>query len=156
MDNCEMRSRATLPNLLAYAFAAVLIVALTACSRTDPEKALRASIAEMEAAVKARNNSKLMSFLSPDFSRSGAGGMTKDEAKRTVGAVFLTNPNIYLNATIREVNITGSSATARITVVAGGGSGLIPERAQSWDFTTRWRYENDKWLVERADWTELL
>ncbi|MGL4230994.1 MAG: nuclear transport factor 2 family protein [Casimicrobium sp.] len=141
--------------LTVLAFTLVLL-ALTACSRTDPEKALRASIAEMEAAVKARDNSKLMSYLAPDFSRSGSGGMSKDEAKRTVAAVFLTNPNIYLNATIREVNITGSTATARITVVAGGGSGIIPERAQSWDFTTRWRYEKDKWFVERADWTELL
>jgi ketosteroid isomerase-like protein len=135
---------------------ALLVLTLAACSRTDPEKALRTSIADMEAAVKARDNSKLMSFLAPDFSRSGAGGMARDEAKRTVAAVFLTNPNIYVNATIREVNIAGSTATARITVVAGGGSGIIPERAQSWDFTTRWRYERDKWFVERADWTELL
>jgi hypothetical protein len=135
-------------------FASFLL--LVGCTRTDPEKALRASIAEMEAAVKARETAKLASYLAPDFARSGEGGMNRDEARRTVAAVLLTNPNIYMNVSISELTITGDSATAKLVVVAGGGSGLIPERAQSWNFTTRWRYENDKWLVERADWTELL
>lgn len=142
----------TVKNIVLGLLVALLVVA---CSRTDPEKALRAAVAEMESAVKARDNARLMNFLASDFSRSGAGGMTKDEARRTVGAVFLTNPNIYVNATIRELEITGSEAKVRITVIAGGGSGIIPERAQSWDFNTRWRFEKDKWWIERADWTEL-
>jgi ketosteroid isomerase-like protein len=132
---------------------AVLVIA---CARTDPEKALRASIAEMEAAVKARDTAKLAGYLAPDFARGGEGGMNRDEARRTVAAVLLTNPNIYMNVSISELTITGNTATAKLMVVAGGGSGIIPERAQSWSFTTRWRYEKDKWLVERADWTELL
>jgi ketosteroid isomerase-like protein len=134
----------------------LIVVTFVACSRTDPEKALRASIAEMEAAVKARDTAKLASYLAPDFARSGEGGMNRDDARRTVAAVLLTNPNIYMNVSISELTITGNSATAKLVVVAGGGSGIIPERAQSWNFTTRWRYEKDKWLVERADWTELL
>jgi ketosteroid isomerase-like protein len=141
------------PQILLFA---LLAVALTACARTDPEKALRASIAEMEAAVKSRDTAKLVGYLAPDFARSGEGGMNRDEARRTVAAVLLKNPNIYMNVSISELTITGNTATAKMVVVAGGGSGIIPERAQSWNFTTRWRYEKDKWLVERADWTELL
>jgi hypothetical protein len=126
--------------------------------RSPPAPALtqRASIAEMEAAVKARDTAKLVGYLAPDFARSGEGGMNRDEARRTVAAVLLTNPNIYMNVSLSELTITGNTATAKLVVVAGGGSGIIPERAQSWNFTTRWRYEKDKWLVERADWTELL
>ncbi|TAG06069.1 MAG: nuclear transport factor 2 family protein [Betaproteobacteria bacterium] len=143
-------------HLLTLVGLATLLIALTACARTDPEKALRATITEMEAAVKAREPAKLVGYLAQDFSRSGEGGMNRDEARRTVAAVLLTNPNIYMNVSISELTIAGNTATAKLVVVAGGGSGIIPERAQSWNFTTRWRFENDKWLVERADWTELL
>jgi hypothetical protein len=148
-----MRRTQSFLHLISLAVAALVI---TACARTDPEKALRASIAEMEAAVKSRDTAKLAGYLAPDFARSGEGGMNRDEARRTVAAVLLTNPNIYMNVSISELTIAGNSATAKMVVVAGGGSGMIPERAQSWNFTTRWRFENNKWLVERADWTELL
>ncbi len=133
-----------------------LAVLLSACGRTDPEKALRAAITDMEAAVKARDTSKFVAHLAPDFAQTGSAGLNRDDVRRTIAGILITNPNIYLNASISEVKISGESATAKLVVVAGGGSGLIPERAQSWNFTTRWRYEKDKWLVERADWTELL
>lgn len=138
--------------------ALVLMGALLAvgCARTDPEKALHSAIAEMEASVKARDTSKLASYLAADFARGGEGGMNRDEARRTVAAVLLTNPNIYMNVSISELKISGDAATVKLVVVAGGGSGIVPERAQSWNFTTRWRSEKQKWLVERADWTELL
>jgi ketosteroid isomerase-like protein len=150
---CE---RCSAKALRAFLILALLVTTLSACSRTDPEKALRASIAEIEAAVEARDTAKLVSYLAPDFARSGEGGMNRDEARRTLAAALLTNPNIYMNVSISELTITGNSAAAKMVVVAAGGSGIIPERAQSWDFTTRWRYEKDKWFVERADWTELL
>jgi ketosteroid isomerase-like protein len=138
----------------------LLALTLTACTRTDPEKLLRSSIAEMEAAVKARDTSKVMSFLADDFRRVQASpsseGMTKPDARRVLAAVLLTNPNIYANVTITDVKISGDSATAKLTVIAGGGTGLIPERAQSWDFATRWRLEGGKWLVYSAEWNELL
>lgn len=135
---------------------AVAMILLVACSRTDPEKALRSAVAEMEAAVKARETAKVVSYLADDFTRPSSGGMNKQEARRTLAAVLLTNPNIFMNVTFKDVNITGDTATAQLVVVAGGGSGMIPERAQSWDFTTRWRFEGGKWLVTSADWTELL
>jgi hypothetical protein len=152
-DNHEMRRTQSFLHLISLAVAALVI---TACTRTDPEEALRASISEMEVAVKARDTAKLIGYLAPDFARTGEGGMNRDEARRTVAAVLLTNPNVYMNVSISELTIAGNSATAKMVVVAGGGSGIIPERAQSWNFTTRWRFENNKWLVERADWTELL
>jgi ketosteroid isomerase-like protein len=133
---------------------------LTACTRTDPEKLLRSNIAEMEAAVKARDTSKVMSFLADDFRRvevsPSSEGMTKPEARRVLAAVLLTNPNVYANVTITDVQISGDSAMAKLTVIAGGGTGLIPERAQRWDFATRWRLEGGKWLVYSAEWNELL
>ncbi len=135
---------------------AVFALILTACSRPDPEKALRAAISEMETAFKARDTAKVMSYLADDFARPSSGDMNKQEARRTMAAVLLTNPNIYMNVTIRDVVITGDSATAKLVVVAGGGQGIIPERAQSYDFMTRWRLEGGKWLVYSADWTELL
>ncbi len=137
-----------------------LALALTACTRTDPEKLLRSNIAEMEAAVKARDTSKVMSFLADDFRRiqttPASEAMTKPDARRVLAAVLLTNPNIYANVTITDLKISGDSATAKLTVIAGGGAGLIPERAQSWDFATRWRLEDGKWLVYSAEWDVLL
>jgi ketosteroid isomerase-like protein len=138
-------------------FVALLALNLTACTRTDPEKLLRSSIAEIESAVKARDTSKVMSFLADDFRRvSPSESMTKPDARRVLAAVLLTNPNIYANVTITDVKISGDSAAAKLTVIAGGGTGLIPERAQSWDFATRWRLEGGKWLVYSAEWNELL
>ncbi len=142
--------------ILLSAFA----LTLTACTRTDPEKLLRLNITEMEAAVKARDTSKVVSFLADDFRRVSASpsieGMTKPDARRVLAAVLLTNPNIYANVTITDLKISGDSATAKLTVIAGGGTGLIPERAQSWDFATRWRLEGSKWLVYSAEWDALL
>jgi ketosteroid isomerase-like protein len=147
-------------NLLLYlrhsSLLLVIAFVLAACSRTDPEKALRNAVSEIEAAVKSKDTAKFASYLADDFARTGSGGMNKQEARRTVAAVLLTNPNVYMNVTIKNVSITGDNATATMVVVAGGGSGIIPERAQSWDFTTKWRYESNKWLVYSADWKELL
>jgi ketosteroid isomerase-like protein len=137
-------------------FCCFLLGFLIACSRTDPEKALRNAVTEMEAAVKAKDAAKFASYLADDFARAGSGGMNKQEARRTIAAVLLTNPNVYMNVTIKDVAITGETATVKLVVVAGGGQGIIPERAQSWDFTTKWRYESGKWFVYSADWIELL
>jgi hypothetical protein len=98
---CE---RWTAKALQAFLILALLVVTLTACTRTDPEKLLRTSIAEMESAVKARDTSKVMSFLADDFRRVQASpsseGMTKPDARRVLAAVLLTNPNVYANGTI--------------------------------------------------------
>jgi ketosteroid isomerase-like protein len=143
------------PILLSLLFALLSLTSI-GCSRTDPEKALRTAIAEMEAAVKARETAKVVAYLAEDFVRPSTGGMNKQEARRTLAAVLLTNPNIYMNVTISDVKITGDTATSKLVVVAGGGSGIIPERAQGWNFLTKWRYESGKWLVTSADWTEAL
>jgi ketosteroid isomerase-like protein len=144
---------------VVWGFLLLLALNITACSRTDPEKALRGAIADMEAAVKGRDTAKVMRHFAPDFARGSpgaSGGMNKDEARRTLAAVLLTNPNIYMNVTISDLKITGDSAAAKLVVVAGGGSSAIPERAQSWDFSTRWRFESGQWFLYSADWAELL
>jgi hypothetical protein len=132
----------------AIAFLPIIFVSMLGCSRTDPEIALREAVTQMEAAVKARDTSKLISYLAPEFKGLS---MNRDEAKRTLAALFFTNPNVYVGTTIHDLKITGPSASARVVVIAGGGSGIIPERAQSWDFVTRWRYDGGKWLVESAE-----
>jgi ketosteroid isomerase-like protein len=138
---------------LLIAFATLGLLA--ACGRSDPEKELRAAVDKMQAAIQAKDASGFLEHLADDFTRE-SGNFDKKEARRILAGVFLTNQNINVVATVREVKIDGQRATAQIGVLATGSSGLLPERGQSWVFTTNWRREGSQWRLFNAEWKEAL
>jgi ketosteroid isomerase-like protein len=145
--------------------AALLFAVLTllgACARSDPEKELRATLVEMQAAVQKRDPSAFMAHVADDFTRQ-AGGMDAKELRRTLAAVFIRNQSIDITATVRELAIEpgGKRATVQVTAAAAGGQGaLLPERAQGWDIRCAFRRQGNstsgKWQAFNCDWKELL
>src|SRR3954462_4896300 len=71
----------------------VMIVALfTACRRTGPEQQLRGDVAQLQAAVQARDLSSVRATLADDF--VGPEGMDRSAAVRLAQVAFLQNQRI--------------------------------------------------------------
>jgi hypothetical protein len=127
---------------------------LAACSRSDPERELRETIARMATAIETREPARLLDHLAEDFTRE-SGGFDKQDAKRLLAGVLLRNERIDIANVVTDVEVTGNQAKARVRVIAAGSaSGLLPERGQTWDFTTAWRRDGSKWVVFNAQWRE--
>jgi len=133
--------------------AALLSGLLPACNRSDPEQALRATITAMAQAIEQHRVADALEPLSDDFTRD-SGAFGKTEARRILAATMLRNEQIHLTTTISDVRIAGDRATAKVRVFAVGGSGLLPERGQTWDFDTAWRRESSRWKLFNAEWNE--
>jgi hypothetical protein len=133
--------------------ALLLLGALLACSRGDPERELRATIATMARAIEGRDPAAFLDAVADDFTRE-SGAFGKQDAKRVVAGIYLRNERIHLAAVVTEVKIDDARARARVRVVATGGSGLLPERGQAWEFDSAWRREGGRWRVFNAEWRE--
>lgn len=132
---------------------ALALVLAAACSRSDPERELRATIAQMAQAIEKRDPAAFLDAVADDFTReSGAYG--KQDAKRTLLAAYLRNEQINVSAVVTEVRLEGDRAFAKVRVAATGGAGLLPERGQTWDFDSAWRRERGAWKVFNAEWRE--
>jgi ketosteroid isomerase-like protein len=124
-----------------------------ACSRSDPERELRDTIAAMARAVEGREPGAFLDAVADDFTRE-SGAFGKQDAKRVLAGIYLRNEKIHLAAVVTEVRIEGDRARARVRVVATGGAGLLPERGQTWDFDSAWRRDGSSWRVFNAEWRE--
>jgi hypothetical protein len=139
--------------MIRLAAALLCAVALAACSRSDPERELRSTIATMAQAVGQRDPAAFMEAVAEDFTRE-SGAFGKQDAKRVLVATYLRNEKINLTAVVSDVRIEGDRAFAKVRVVATGGAGMLPERGQTWDFDTAWRREGGAWRVFNAEWRE--
>lgn len=136
--------------VLAFAVVMLLIIA---CSRSDPERELRATIAAMADAVEQREPAVLLAAVADDFSRESS-AFGKEDAKRLLAGIMLRNARIQVNVVVTEVRIDGAHAEAKMRVLATGGAGILPERGQTWEFDTFWRRADGRWQVFNADWRE--
>ncbi len=129
-------------------------LALGACSRSDPERELRATIQTMAQAIERREPGDFLDALADDFTRE-SGAFGKTEAKRVLAGIYLRNEKISVTAVVTEVRVEGERARAKVRVVATGGAGLLPERGQTWEFDSAWRRERGAWRVFNAEWQGL-
>jgi ketosteroid isomerase-like protein len=131
----------------------VLVCVLAACARSDPERELRAAVAQMAHAIEARTPADLLEYLSDDFTRESS-AFGKADVRRVLAGVLLRNERISVTAVVTAVEMSGASARTKVRVVATGGTGLLPERGQTWEFDAVWRREKGKWRVFNAEWQE--
>jgi hypothetical protein len=137
---------------LAVAGCAVIALAV-ACSRSDPERELRDTVAAMARAIEQRQPADFLAAVSEDFTRE-SGAFGKQDAKRVLAAVYLRNEKVNVSTIVSEVRIEGDRAFAKVRVLATGGAGALPERGQTWDFDSAWRREGGRWKVFNAEWRE--
>lgn len=129
------------------------LVVFAACSRSDPERELRATIDTMARAIERRQPADLIDSLSDDFTRD-SGAFGKQDARRVLAGALLSNERIQVSTAVTDVRIEGDRAFAKVRVIATGGAGLLPERGQTWEFDTAWRRERGRWKVFNAEWRE--
>jgi ketosteroid isomerase-like protein len=133
--------------------AALLAASAIACSRSDPERELRSTIASMAQAIESRDPSAFLDTVSDDFVRE-SGAFGKQDVRRMLAGVYLRNEKVTVSAAVTDVRIEGERAHARVRVIATGGAGLLPDRGQTWDFDSAWRRERGQWKVFNAEWRE--
>ena len=130
-----------------------LLLLVSACSRSDPEQAVRAQVDALQQAIDARDAGALEDLLAEDF--IGNEGMDRRGAKQLAAAVFLRHREIGARLGPVTVELRGErEAIARFSVLATGGSGgLLPEQGQVYQVQTGWRLQDGDWKLLNASWT---
>lgn len=130
-----------------------LLLVVSACSRSDPEQAVRAQVDALQQAIDARDAGAVEDLLAEDF--IGNEGMDRRGAKQLAAAVFLRHREIGARLGPVTVELRGErEAIARFSVLATGGSGgLLPEQGQVYQVQTGWRLQDGDWKLLNASWT---
>ncbi len=130
---------------------AMLLVALAACGRSDPEQALRASLADLQQAVEGRDAGRIANHLAEDF--IGPGGMDRDGARRMAALHFLRHRQVGVHAP-GPVAISLQDAHARVTFTAAltGGERFLPDTGQIYRIESGWRREGADWRMTSIEW----
>ena len=129
-----------------------LLLVVSACSRSDPEQAVRAQVDALQQAIDARDAGAVEDLLAEDF--IGNEGMDRRGAKQLAAAVFLRHREIGARLGPVTVELRGErEAIARFSVLATGGSGgLLPEQGQVYQVQTGWRLQDGEWRLLNASW----
>lgn len=130
-----------------------LLLVVSACSRSDPEQAVRAQVDSLQQAIDARDAGAVEDLLAEDF--IGNEGMDRRGAKQLAAGVFLRHREIDARLGPVTVELRGEGeAIARFSVLATGGSGgLLPEQGQVYQVQTGWRLQDGDWKLLNASWT---
>ncbi|WP_238345975.1 nuclear transport factor 2 family protein [Luteimonas saliphila] len=139
---------------VAGVFAASLLLS-AACSRGDPEAALRQTVEDMQAALEKRDAAAMQQHLAEDF--IGNGGLDRDGARRLAAAYLLRHRDIGISAGPLRMEMADTHAVVRFTAMLRGGSGrLLPDTARVYDVETGWRLVDGDWKLASARWTPAL
>jgi len=114
---------------------------------------LRTAISRMAQAIERRAPADMLEHVADDFTRESA-AFGKRDVQRLLAGVLLRNEKINVTAVVTSVAVTGDRARTKVRVIATGGSGLLPERGQTWEFEAAWRREKGTWRVFNAEWQE--
>ncbi|MCW4455157.1 nuclear transport factor 2 family protein [Flavobacterium sp. MXW15] len=131
----------------------LMLLVLGGCQRQPPEQRLRETIAQMQAAVEARDSRAFMTHVAEDF--AGNGGMDRAALQQMLRAQLLVNASVGVHPGPVSVELAGNTAVVRFTVALTGGSGrLLPERGRVQAITSGWREVDGRWQLYHAQWGE--
>ena len=129
----------------------LLLAVLAACKRDTPEAALRAQLAQMQAAASERRVGDFMDGVATAF--AGSGGMDRAALHNLLRLQMLRNSEVGVTSGPVQIEMQGDNATVRMNVVLTGGNGrLLPDSAQIYAITSGWRMEAGQWRVYYAAW----
>lgn len=132
--------------------AIALALALSGCSRTPPEQALREAIAGMQAAAEARDAAAVVEPVAEDF--AGPGDLDRDGLRRMLALRFLANQQVGVTLGPLDVTLHGEdrAEVAFTAATTGGSGGLLPDTGRVHQVHTGWRREGDDWVLVSARW----
>lgn len=158
MADSPSRRPATARIHAGMCLAAILLLA--GCSSPPPEQALRESVAQLEAAIEARDPGALVDVLAGDF--IGPGGMDRSGARRLAQLTFLRNKDVTVALGPLDIDIVDAAgkdgaATMHATVVftaalAGGSGRWLPDAGSVYRVETGWRHDGGDWVLASARW----
>jgi len=140
---------------MALALAGTL--ALAGCGRDAPENAIRAQVADLQAAIEHRSASDVAEVLDEDF--IGPQNMDRREARQMAAAMLLRHQRIGVTTGPLEITLQGADrATVRTRAALTGGEGdaLLPDTAQAWRIESGWRMREDTWRITSLTWSPML
>lgn len=127
------------------------LLAVTGCSRDNPQAELEAAVQTLQDNLEARRTGAVLDQLAVDFQARSE--FDREWAKRTMTVLFLQNANVGVVALKRTSRVTGeTSGETDAQVVLAGGQGLLPERASPYSVKLQWRREGRNWRLARLDW----
>ncbi|MEQ7896139.1 hypothetical protein [Xanthomonas arboricola] len=130
---------------------AILVVALSGCTRAAPEQRLRATLEAMHQAIEARQVGEAMAPVAEDF--VGEQGLDAAGLRRLMQLRMLGNRRIGVTLGPVDVQLRDDTARVRFTALLTGGSGRwLPEQAQTYQVTTGWRLQDGDWQLIHAQW----
>lgn len=130
---------------------AILVVALSGCTRAAPEQRLRATLETMHQAIEARQIGAAMAPVAEDF--VGEQGLDAAGLRRLMQLQMLGNRRIGVTLGPVDVQVRDDTARVRFTALLTGGSGRwLPEQAQTYQVTTGWRLQDGDWQLIHAQW----
>jgi hypothetical protein len=134
--------------------ALLALLALAACSKDDPQKALDAAADELQAALEAKSAGRVLDLLHPEFS-ARASGEDAEWAKRTMAMMFMRYRNVTIVVPYRnnrlDPRLRDRAATdAEVTLL--GAEGLLPDDARHYRVRLEWALEEKKWKLIRLAW----
>lgn len=135
----------------------LILLAMSACSRTPDDEQIRAHIKSMQAAVESRSPRDFVQYVTADFAgndnavdRAGLSNLLRIELLR----------NEQVGVTLGPIGIEllgGDRATVHVVAtMTGGKGGLIPERGAVFSITSGWRREGKDWRCYTASWEQNL
>jgi hypothetical protein len=132
----------------------ILLAALLAgCTPTDPpEAALRAWLADAEAAAEVRDRDALLEMVSERY--LDAEGNDREALGQKLRLYLLRHRHIAIVSRIEELTITGGTA-ARVVVsaaMAGSGESALDLDADARRFELELELEGDDWRLIGARW----
>lgn len=132
--------------------AACAALCLLACARESPEQAVRERMAELQAAIEARDPGDVRALLAEDF--VGPGGMDRERAVRLAQVSFLRHRKVGVTiAGPLQVRMQPRHATVAFDAALTGGSGrLLPDAARLYSVETGWRLDDGEWRLTSATW----
>ena len=143
-------------SILAAALSLLLLCILSACSPAPSvEQQIIAIIRDMEARVEAGERRPFMAHVAADFSGQRE-AVNRDQLNALV--LYHMQRQQRLHAQLFPIQVTPGqpgTAEARFRVLLTGGSGWLPDRGRIYDITTRWRQQDDEWMLISAHWRPL-
>lgn len=138
---------------VALLLAGLLLSGLGACSKPlTVEQRVISTIREMEAKIEDGERVAFMAHIAQDF--EGQGGVVNRDRVRAM-VIFQLNRYKNLQAQLMPIMVSETSdttASATFSAIVTGGTGLLPESGQLFNFETRWRLDDDEWLLYSASW----
>lgn len=133
----------------------LLVAAMAACARPQPEEALRQALDGIQVAIEARDAGELSEHLSDDF--IGPGGLDRDGVRRLAALHFMRHGDVGVLPGPLDIELQDDHARVRFSAVLSGGSGrLLPDSAAAWQVDTGWRLVDGEWRMSSADWAPVM